>query len=162
MSLTRRSTTLLIALLCLAGCASLRPVQIVPPEISVVNLVPMSATLFEQRLRVDLRIQNPNDFNLNLAGLDFQLAVNGSELARVLSNEAVMVPHLGESIVSVAVTTTALAWMRQLRTFATTQEMNYALTGHIHLSRAGRLPFRRSGRIAPTELFGASPDPVTQ
>jgi len=162
MPLAPRPTTLVIALLCLAGCASLRPLQIVPPEISVVNIVPMSATLFEQRLRVDLRLQNPNDFNLNLAGLDFQLAVNGSELARGLSNEAVVVPHLGESIISVAITTTALAWMRQLRTFATTQEMNYVLTGNIHLSRVGRLPFHRSGRIAPTELLGASPDPVTR
>jgi len=162
MPFTPRSTTLILALLCLAGCASLRPLQIVPPEISVINIVPMSATLFEQRLRVDLRVQNPNDFNLSLAGLDFQLAVNGSELARGLSNEAVIVPHLGDSLVSVVITTTALAWIRQLRTFAATQEMNYALTGHIHLSRVGRLPFHRSGRIAPTELLGASPDPVTR
>jgi len=154
---TPRTATLLLAVSLLAGCASLRPIEIAPPEISLVNIVPVSATLFEQRLRVDLRLQNPNDFNLSLAGIDFRLTVNGGELARGLSNEAVIVPHLGESLVSVTVTTTALAWMRQVRTFTATQEMNYEIAGHIHLSRAGRLPFSHSGRISPTELLGASP-----
>ena len=139
MDLLRRPTSLWIALL-LSGCASLRHLKIEPPAVSLVNIVPLSATFFEQRLRVDLRVQNPNDFNLNLAGLDFRLKVNGSDLATGLANDLVVIPHLGESIVSVTVTTTAVAWLRQLRMLAATQELKYDLTGHLHLSHAGRLP----------------------
>jgi len=89
-------------------------------------------------------------------GLDFRLTVNGSELATGLSNDAVIVPHLGESTVSVAVTTTAVAWLRQLRTFATTQELSYDLAGHLYLACLGRVAFNRSGHFVPAELLGAS------
>jgi len=159
MKATHLRATLAMALLLVAGCAALRPYHVVPPEVALVNIVPVSATLFEQRLRVDLRIRNPNDFNLDLAGLDFRLTVNGNELATGLSNDAVVVPHLGESTASVTVTTTAVAWLRQLRAFTATQELSYDLAGHIHLAHGRRLPFRHSGSFPPADLLNPSPRP---
>lgn len=135
-------------LLCLAGCATLRP-QIVVPEVSLVNIAPLGATLFEQRARVDLRLRNPNDFAIDLAGLDFQLAVNGARLASGVTGEAVVIPRLGESLVSVEVTTTLLDWMRQVEILGKAQEITYDLTGHLHLAHLGRLPFSRSGQFSP-------------
>ncbi len=44
-----------------AGCASWF-MKGEPPEVLVVNVTPLEAAALEQRLQVDLRIRNPNDF----------------------------------------------------------------------------------------------------
>ena len=33
------------------------------PEVLLVNIIPLDTTMFEQRLKVDLRVRNPNDFD---------------------------------------------------------------------------------------------------
>ncbi|MCA9422181.1 MAG: LEA type 2 family protein, partial [Nitrospira sp.] len=43
--------------------------------------------MFEQRLQVDLRVRNPNDFDLEVTGLDFTLHLNDQRLARGLTNK---------------------------------------------------------------------------
>jgi LEA14-like dessication related protein len=145
----RRHLALAVALLSLiAGCATFRP-QIIVPEVSLANITPLGATLFEQRVRVDLRLRNPNDFAIDLSGVDFQLAVNGARLASGVTSEAVSIPRLGESLVSVEVTTTLLDWMRQIGSLGRSQEIAYDLTGHLHVAHLGRLPFSHSGRFAP-------------
>lgn len=44
-----------------------------PPEVLVTNVTPAGGQRFEQRLQVDLRIRNPNDFDLAVTGIDFRL-----------------------------------------------------------------------------------------
>jgi LEA14-like dessication related protein len=152
-----RRHLVLTLLVLVAGCATLRP-EIVVPEVSLVNIVPLDATLFEQRVRVDLRLRNPNDFAVDLSGVDFQLAVNGARLASGVTAEAVSIPRLGESVVSVEVTTTLLDWMRQIGNLGKSQEISYDLSGHLHLAHLGRLPFSHSGRFAPGKT-PAAPSP---
>jgi len=152
----RHAALALTVLLLAVGCATLRP-EIVVPEVSLVNITPIGATLFEQRARVDLRLRNPNDFAIDLTGLDFQLDVNGARLASGVTGDAVTIPRLGEGLVSVEVTTTLLAWMRQVEILGTAQEIAYDLTGHLHVAHLGRLPFSHSGRFAPGKAPVASP-----
>lgn len=144
-------------LLLVAGCATFGP-QIVVSEVSLANITPLDATLFEQRVRVDLRLRNPNDFAIDLTGVDFQLAVNGARLASGVTGEGVTLPRLGESVVSVEVTTTLLDWMRQIGNLGSVQEISYDLTGHLHIAHIGRLPFSHSGRFAPGKA-PATPSP---
>ena len=68
------------------GCASWL-MKGEPPEVLVTNVTPLEATAFEQRLQVDLRIRNPNDFDLLVTGIDFTLNLNGKRLARGLGNK---------------------------------------------------------------------------
>jgi LEA14-like dessication related protein len=149
----RRHLALILVLL-VAGCATLGP-QIVVPEVSLANIAPLDATLFEQRVRVDLRVRNPNDFAIDLTGVDFQLAVNGAPLASGVTGQGVAIPRLGEALVSVEVTTTLFAWMRQIGNLGTAQEISYDLSGHLHLAHLGRLPFSHSGRFAPAKAPAA-------
>jgi LEA14-like dessication related protein len=115
------------------------------------TIAPVEIGLFEQRLRVELRILNPNDFALEVTGLDFQLDVNGIQLARGLSNEEITVPRLGESIVSVMTSTTVLDIVRQIENLSQQQEMSYEIRGRLHLGNAavGSVPFERSAKYAP-------------
>ncbi|MEE9138869.1 MAG: LEA type 2 family protein, partial [candidate division NC10 bacterium] len=99
----------------------------------------------------ELRILNPNDFALEVTGLDFQLDVNGIQLARGLSNEEITVPRLGESIVSVMTSTTVLDIVRQIENLSQQQEMSYEIRGRFHLGNAavGSVPFERSAKYTP-------------
>lgn len=59
----RGLTALLAALVSVAGCASMYP-RLETPRLSLVSVEMAEATLFEQRLVVRLRVQNPNSIAL--------------------------------------------------------------------------------------------------
>jgi LEA14-like dessication related protein len=140
------------------GCASL-VLDAEPPEVLVTNITPLEATLFEQQLKVDIRVRNPNPFELNVTGLDFTLNLNGKRLARGLANRAVTIPRLGDAIVSVNTTTSTLEVMRQLLSLHKQQDMKYHITGVLHLDGT-RLPFDTEGVIFDaSQLPSSNPEP---
>jgi Conserved secreted protein len=81
MRLHRKALFIFAMALLIPGCASWF-IKGEPPEVLVTNVTPLDATMFEQRLRVDLRVRNPNDFDYHLTGIDFTLNLNGKRLAR--------------------------------------------------------------------------------
>lgn len=84
------------------------------PEIQITNVTPLDSTPFEQRLNIELRVRNPNDYDLQVTGLDFRLDVNNKRLARGLGNKAFTVPRLGDATVAIETSTSMLDLMRQL------------------------------------------------
>jgi len=141
----------------MAGCASWF-MKGEPPEVLVTNVTPLAATAFEQRLQVDLRIRNPNDFDLLVTGIDFTLNLNGKRLARGLGNKDMTVPRLSDAVVSVQTSTSTFDVVRQLLNFSQTQHLSYNVTGLLHL-KDSRLPFDNSGILLERgQLFG-SPSP---
>ena len=80
------SLSCLVIAASLTGCAGwLSPRE--PPEVLVTNITPLEGTAFEQRLQIDVRVRNPNDYDLQVTGVDFRLYLNGKRLARVVSNK---------------------------------------------------------------------------
>ncbi len=131
-----RAMLLLLAISMAAGCGG-RGAPIELPEVYIINVQPAEGEsgLFEQRLKVDLRIRNPNNQDLNIDGLDFFLDVNGNRLARGLSNEAVTVPRLGEATMSVTASTTLMDIVRQVTRLGQHQDLVYAVKGKLHLGK---------------------------
>lgn len=76
-----------------------------PPEVLVTDVMPLESTAFEQRLLVDLRICNPNEFDLQMTGVDFTLNLNGTRLARELGSKERTVPRLGGAVTSAETST---------------------------------------------------------
>jgi LEA14-like dessication related protein len=139
-----------------AGCASWFT-KGEPPEVLVTNITPLEATPFEQQLQVDLRIRNPNDFDLIVTGIDFKLNMNGKRLARGLGSKEVTVPRLGDAVVSVKTSTSTFDVIRQLLDFSQKQELAYDIGGTLHL-KDGRLPFDNTGTLLEKGWFsGPSP-----
>jgi LEA14-like dessication related protein len=118
-------------LLLLASCGSGDPL---PPHVQVVNMHLLESSLFEQRFQVDLRIGNPNDFDLPLDGLTFDLDVNGEDFARGFSDQRVTVPRLGEARLSVVASTTLLDLVRQFTLLAERGALAYRLHGTAYLN----------------------------
>jgi LEA14-like dessication related protein len=129
-----------------------------PPEVLVTNITPLEGTAFEQRLQVDLRIRNPNDFDLLLTGIDFTLNLNGKRLARGLGNTAISVPRLSDAVVSVQTSTSTFDVVRQLLSFSQAQDLSYDITGRLHL-KDGHVPFDTSGILLEKGQLSGAPSP---
>lgn len=143
-----------LGIILLGGCHSVVPLkgQPEPPEVLLVNILPLDTTMFEQRLQVDLRIRNPNDFDLEITGLDFTLHLNEQQLTRGLTNKSATIPRLADSIISVETTTSTLDVLRQLLNFQQHHTMAYQVTGVVHI-QGGRLPFERKGTLIDADQF---------
>ncbi len=140
----RSATRLLpVAILSFTACASWFT-RGEPPEVLVTNVTPLEASAFEQRLKVDLRIRNPNDYELKVTGMDFRLDLNGNRLARGLGNQPVVIPRLSDAVTSVETSTSTLDVVRQFLAFAADKPVTYTIKGVLHTSD-GRLPFENSG-----------------
>ena len=146
-----------VLLVAVVGCASWF-VKSEPPEVLVTNITPLEATAFEQRLQVDLRIRNPNDFDLLFTGIDFTLNLNGKRLVRGVGNTAITIPRLSDAVVSVQTSTSTLDVVRQLLSFSQAQDLSYDITGRLHL-KEGHLPFDTSGILLEKGQFSGAPSP---
>ncbi len=70
-----------------------------PPEVLVTNVTSLEGTAVEQQLQGDLRIRNPNEFDLFVTGIDLTFNLNGIRLARGLDNTTITVPRLSDTFV---------------------------------------------------------------
>lgn len=150
--------TAVVGVFVLLVCTSLPALSVQPesPEVLLVNITPLDTTMFEQRLLVDLRVRNPNDFDLEVTGLDFSLHLNDQRLARGLTNKATTIPRLGDSILSIETTTTTLDVVRQLLNLAKRQDVTYLVDGVLYL-QGSRLPFENKGVLIDSSQFSGSP-----
>jgi LEA14-like dessication related protein len=87
---------ILLAAWALAGCSAFAP-KLQSPHLSIVNVEILSSTFWEQRLRVHIRVENPNDRSLPVSALSYSIEVAGQELAHGAANDSFVVPALGES-----------------------------------------------------------------
>lgn len=142
-----RLTGCLAALLVLAGCTALPGIE--APSVRVVGLVPLESSALEQRFRVDLRVTNPNGFDLDTNGVDFQLDINGSRFARGVANVDTVIPARGDAVLPVTVSTSLFDIARQVMSATRSDALSYEISGK--LSRRGALwpslPFSHSGSI---------------
>ena len=145
-----RLCLLAAGLTAMLGCASLLA-NVEPPEVGVINLTPLEAEgMFEQRARVELRITNPNDFDLHITGLSFQLDFNDRRFTRGVSNESFSVPRLGEAKTSLVVTTSMLDLLRQGMALDRQQKTSYTISGKVYLgnARMSSLSFKHEGDLS--------------
>lgn len=155
--LTRIGLFAILVLTCTSGCVSWFS-KIDPPEVLITNVTPLDSTPFEQRLDVELRVRNPNDYDLQVTGLDFRLDVNKKRLARGLENKAFTIPRLGDATVTIETSTSMLDVMRQILSLRNTQTLTYGVSGVLYLND-GKLSFENSGVLVEKGDFPGIPVP---
>ena len=114
---------------------------------------------------VELRIINPNNVDLPLDGLAFELEVNDNLLAEGYSNEAVTVPRLGEARIPVRASTSLLDLVQQFVTLSQSDHLSYRLKGRAYVQRPVRprrplRPGRQAGAAAPARASGQTLVPL--
>ncbi len=138
-----------LALAWIAACSTLGPYQ-EPLRVNLVSVQPLDMTLLEQRYELKLRIQNPNDSELAVNGVSFDLDLNGEEFAHGVSGEPFVVPAFGEQVVTVNVVSTLFAVVRQVQELQSgeLQSLQYRLSGRLSLAKGfARIPFERTGEL---------------
>jgi len=144
----------LLAGLLLAACGSLLTADVEPPEVTLAGLGFGEPGLFEQQLRVDLRLRNPNNFELALDRVSFKLEVNDKPFARGRALEGLDLPALGETVVPVTVTVPTNDLVERIIELGSERRLGYRLTGEAELASlfAGRIPFHHEGKLVLPRL----------
>lgn len=139
-------------LILISGC-SYFPTRPEPPMVSLTNMELVDATLFEQRYRLHLRIQNPNNFELPIEGMRYTLVLNGREFASGVSNDIETLPAYGEVVVPVTLVSNLFRVYEQLRhPDPDRKAFTYAIEGSLNLrGLPTSLPFNHRGEI-PLQL----------
>ncbi|MGH6945200.1 MAG: LEA type 2 family protein [Geminicoccaceae bacterium] len=144
-----RLTPALLCPLLLAACAVLTS-DFEKPEISLAGLGFGKPGLREQELRLDLRVKNPNDFDIGVDSVDFDLEVNGMEFASGGSDEHFELPALGETVVPVTVDMPTDDFLDRVKELGTERRLDYKLSGSAKLDSMflGAVPFEKEGKLA--------------
>src|SRR3984885_13344237 len=85
-----------LVVLALTGCSRFVP-KLQAPHLSVVGVELQKGALWQQKLRVRMHVENPNDRVLPIKGITYTLDVNGQEFAHGESAASFDVPALGEA-----------------------------------------------------------------
>jgi hypothetical protein len=139
------------ALALLAGCALLAHPE--PLAVNVVGIDPLPGEGMELRMAVKLRLQNPNEAALDFDGIALELDLRGLSFATGVSAVPGTVPRFGETVVTVPVSVSALAAVRQAIGLANglagneRPSVDYALRGRLSGTQLGGLRFESKGII---------------
>jgi len=142
----------------LCACAGMNAPQ--PLNVHVVGLEPLPGEGMEVRMAVRLRVQNPNEQPVDFDGISLDLDLRGMSFATGVSAEHGSVPRFGEAVLTVPVSISAVAAMRQVLGVA--QDMardappmvDYDLRGRLAGSVFGGMRFESKGQLAlPPELL---------
>lgn len=143
--------------LTVSGCAAAR---FETPDLQVVNIEMQRSELFDQRFKVRLRVQNPNDRALPVKGISATMDLNGEEFAHGVAGEAFTVPAFGEAefdmLLSANMAGAILKLFSGMRDDKARDSLDYRVRGKLSLA-AGfmrTIPFEEKGSFRLKDLKG--------
>lgn len=142
---------LAISFVALAGaaCSTFGP-KIEAPQLTIVSVAMTSADIFNQQFLVRLNVQNPNDRELPVKGIDYKLFLQGDSFAEGVSAKPFVVPALGETEFDMTVRTNFVSGIgRLLSRLNGRTQVDYIIEGKVltDLGMVKKLPFQESGTV---------------
>lgn len=147
-------TCLMVTVLSTLGACALLP-QRDPVNISVVGFEALPSQDLELRLGVKLRLQNPNDTNIDFDGVALDLDVNGRGLASGVSDQRGSLGRFSETVLTVPVSVSAFSALRQALGLSQSQGLQglpYVVRGKLAGGLFDTVRFKESGVIDLDDL----------
>ena len=146
-----RVLLVVLVLVAIAGChheARPRPPWV---DVSVSQISTGEMGVLEQTYNLTLRVQNPNNFDINADGLSFTIETNDRVFARGVSNQPVLIPRLSETLVRVQAISDLSSIAAQIKNAQSihNEGLHYRLVGRF-FSGDQRYIFDYRGRVAVT------------
>jgi LEA14-like dessication related protein len=135
----------------LAACSSLGP-KLESPRLSLVGVQVLSGDMFAQRFKVRLLVENPNDLELPVRGLEYQIILMGDSFADGTSNDSFLLPARGEAEFDMTVTTNFVSSFGRLLSRVgggKLENIEYEITGKVYVEKGllRKIPFSHSGTV---------------
>jgi LEA14-like dessication related protein len=139
----------------MAGCAGLgKPLEM--PRISLANIQMLESSGMESAFLVQLRVQNPNEVDLDIRGVECDVVINGKPFAYGMSNTPVRIPAFASDTVPVKVYTSVIDIFRGLLNLQGREDLSYQVRGKVRMSGGAflpsSLPFDSQGTISVKDL----------
>ena len=161
MTTYRKPASLCLALSLLSGCANMMGMPnlnaLKEPKISLAGLSMKGLNLMEPTFLVKLKVDNPNDLNLDLSGADVDLALNGQKVASGISRSPLTLVKQGTSNMKIEVKASTLGVLKQIMQLQANSGVNYAVNGHLNvlnwLGSLGKIPINLQGSVDKATLL---------
>lgn len=139
----------------MTGCAGLgKPLE--TPRISLADIQVLEASGMESAFLVRLRVQNPNDIELDIRGVECDVEINGKPFAYGMSDAPVRIPSFGSDTVPVKVYTSVIDIFRGLLNLQGREDLSYQVKGRVRLGGGAfmpaSLPFDSRGTVSIRDL----------
>jgi LEA14-like dessication related protein len=144
----------IVLLAMLAGCSALAP-KLEAPRLTLVSAAMTSGDIFSQTFRLRMHVQNPNDRELPVRGIDYQLFLEGDSFAEGVSDRPFVVPALGETEFDLIVRTNFVSSIgRLLSRLHGKDEVEYVIEGKVltDIGMFKKIPFQESGTVNLTTM----------
>lgn len=146
-----RALVLSTALVLLAACTTMGS-KLESPKLSLVGIQVMSTDMFAQRFRVRVLVQNPNDLELPVRGLEYQIILMGDSFADGTSNDVFLIPAKGEAEFDMLVTTNFMSAFGRLLSRVgggKLENIDYEISGKVYVDKGvlRKIPFSHQGTV---------------
>lgn len=151
-------SALLLAALVVAGCSTFAS-KLETPRLSLLGIQMMSTDMFAQKFRVRVKVENPNDVELPVRGLDYKIFLMGDSFAEGMSTERFVVPALGEAEFDMVITTNFVSSLGRLISRVgggKLENLDYEIAGNVMLERGmiKKIPFAHHGKVDVAKALG--------
>ena len=135
----------------LQGCTTLGD-DLVAPRLSLVGVQMLSTDMFAQRFKVRVLVENPNDLELPVRGLEYQIIMMGDSFAEGTSSDVFLLPARGEAEFDMLVTTNFVSSFGRLLSRVgggKLENIDYEISGKVFVDKGvlRRIPFNHHGTV---------------
>ncbi|MDC0357426.1 LEA type 2 family protein [Oligoflexia bacterium] len=146
----------LISILCVTVVAC-TPMQIIKPEVALVDLQFGEVTLLETQLVATVRYENENATPITIDGSVHRIYLNGIDTGKALSDEQLHIPRLGTASQTVTLRISNLSFLTKIQKLIESNDFRYRIDSKIYVKQGlGRrsVTVSRQGRIGFDDLLG--------
>ena len=125
--------------------------KIAVPKLALVSVSMTSADIFNQQFSVRLNVENPNDQELPITGIDYKLFLEGDSFSEGVSNKPFKVPAKGDTDFDMIVRTNFVSGAgRLVSRLNGRDQVQYVFEGKLltEVSGSKTIPFQESGTAA--------------
>lgn len=143
-------TVLMLGLVLMLQSCSLFGPKLTVPRLKVISIGMVSADLFSQQFLVRMNVENPNDRELPIKGIDYKLFLQGDSFAEGVTNAPFVIPALGESQFDMTVRTNFVSSIGRLMSRLNGKsKVEYVMEGTVFtkLGLFSKIPFQESGEV---------------
>ncbi len=152
----RHLLSALMAVAAVAGCAVTQP-RLEPLSVTLADIRPAQIGLLEQEYAIKIRVQNPNNADVRIDGLSYQIDLNGQPFAKGVSRQSTSVAAFSEVVLdatAVGNLGSIMSQVVQIQKSGPPERFSYRLKGKLASAQVS-MPFDSQGNIELPALDGA-------